>query len=452
MDERNRRSGNRRQRERRSAFIALGITVIFALILISAIMIFLKGNVQKSKTDKKVTRESKTEISTEIRAETEKETENLEKSNHTETFETDIKKETDEAVEKASIIPEIEKKTGVVTEINYADIYNSAIESISNDVSRMGGDSDWLQYALYDMNHDGILEFLIQKGTCNADMGYEIYTTDGSNCIYLGQALGQAQVIYTAPEKNGFYTYFGRQWVVTINEVTLENGKIRSDTYFSGEDENYENEYEVLQQQIKTRTLGEPMVWEASEIVDADITEEYIFPDSNTEYLSYEEVAGKSQEELLYGRNEIYARHGYIFQDEAIRAHFENTSWYTGVVPGEQFDASVFNEYENANLNLILEVENGNENPMLVHSYNFDGRYISGTGSDSPWMDITQNGDTVSYTWYSGDAIVDVGYDIPINEDGSVSTGSGAFWLEGDTELFYTNNGDGMTLTFWRVR
>ena len=40
---------------------------------------------------------------------------------------------------------------------------------------------------------------------------------------------------------------------------------------------------------------------------------EYIFPDSSTRYLSEEEVRSKDVSQLLIGRNEIFARYGYIF-------------------------------------------------------------------------------------------------------------------------------------------
>ena len=50
---------------------------------------------------------------------------------------------------------------------------------------------------------------------------------------------------------------------------------------------------------------------------------QYIFPDSNSRYLSEEEVRGVETDRLFIGRNEIFARHGYIFQDEGQigRAH-----------------------------------------------------------------------------------------------------------------------------------
>ncbi len=85
---------------------------------------------------------------------------------------------------------------------------------------------------------------------------------------------------------------------------------------------------------------------------------EYIFPDSSTRYLSEEEVRSKDASQLLIGRNEIFARYGYIFEMEELKTHFGGTSWYKGTVPGNQFDGdAVFNDFEKKNIELIKRVE-----------------------------------------------------------------------------------------------
>ncbi len=44
--------------------------------------------------------------------------------------------------------------------------------------------------------------------------------------------------------------------------------------------------------------------------------------------LTYEDIEGLSASELRIMRNEIYARHGYIFQDAMLRNHFSQKVWY----------------------------------------------------------------------------------------------------------------------------
>lgn len=53
------------------------------------------------------------------------------------------------------------------------------------------------------------------------------------------------------------------------------------------------------------------------------------YPEGSTRYLTYADIAGKSKWELSVMRNEIFARHGYIFRKNmAIRDHFMRQSWY----------------------------------------------------------------------------------------------------------------------------
>ena len=80
-----------------------------------------------------------------------------------------------------------------------------------------------------------------------------------------------------------------------------------------------------------------------------------ILPTSSTEYLTIEQIEPLTDEQLRLARNEIYARHGYTFQDEELRAYFEAKPWYEATVTDVQ-DTDL-NEYEIANRDLIKQVE-----------------------------------------------------------------------------------------------
>lgn len=84
---------------------------------------------------------------------------------------------------------------------------------------------------------------------------------------------------------------------------------------------------------------------------------EYIIPDSNSRYLSYQELQGYSSDELAYIRNEIYARRGYIFQKSKYNDYFNKKSWYHGYYTSDTFDEGVFNDYEKTNIDLIKSME-----------------------------------------------------------------------------------------------
>lgn len=89
---------------------------------------------------------------------------------------------------------------------------------------------------------------------------------------------------------------------------------------------------------------------------------EFIFYDSSVRYLSEAELVGLSDYELRIARNEIYARHGRIFNSVDLSDEFNSKSWYEETVPAERFDYAyaqkVFNEIEITNIDLIQAYEN----------------------------------------------------------------------------------------------
>lgn len=53
------------------------------------------------------------------------------------------------------------------------------------------------------------------------------------------------------------------------------------------------------------------------------------YPEGSLRYLNYYDISGRTKWELSVMRNEIYARHGYIFtSNQNIKQHFESKSWY----------------------------------------------------------------------------------------------------------------------------
>lgn len=87
-------------------------------------------------------------------------------------------------------------------------------------------------------------------------------------------------------------------------------------------------------------------------------SEDYVFPNSNTQLLTEADLQGKTAEQLRIGRNEIYARHGRKFNDEALQNYFNSKSWYSGTVEADAFDEGVLNEIEKKNADFITSHEN----------------------------------------------------------------------------------------------
>lgn len=87
--------------------------------------------------------------------------------------------------------------------------------------------------------------------------------------------------------------------------------------------------------------------------------EDYILPDSDSRYLTNDDLIGLDQDILRLARNEIYARHGRLFQTEDLNNYFSSKPWYYGYLSEEEFDDSVLNNYEKANLDTIKNAESG---------------------------------------------------------------------------------------------
>jgi len=80
---------------------------------------------------------------------------------------------------------------------------------------------------------------------------------------------------------------------------------------------------------------------------------EYILPASDQSVMSEGDVANLTKGQLRLARNEIYARHGYVFKSQDLQTYFSSKSWYQ---QEPDFDGSL-NEVEKENVNFIQERE-----------------------------------------------------------------------------------------------
>ncbi len=79
--------------------------------------------------------------------------------------------------------------------------------------------------------------------------------------------------------------------------------------------------------------------------------------ETDQRYLSRDELADEPPLVIHLAKNEIYARHGYIFQNEDLYNYFMGCIWYTPTTAPADFDDGVFNEYEKANLELLSSMD-----------------------------------------------------------------------------------------------
>ena len=76
--------------------------------------------------------------------------------------------------------------------------------------------------------------------------------------------------------------------------------------------------------------------------------------ESGTRKVSADELSSWSSEDLAKLRNEIFARHGRIFKTQKWIDYFATKTWY---VPRYDNVDSMLNDYEWANLDVILKLE-----------------------------------------------------------------------------------------------
>lgn len=83
------------------------------------------------------------------------------------------------------------------------------------------------------------------------------------------------------------------------------------------------------------------------------------------DHLSYTTVTKYTLEDLSildsYGlkitRNEIFARHGRMFNDQELQEYFKRQQWYVPQIAANDFDTPCLNEVEKYNVNLISVYE-----------------------------------------------------------------------------------------------
>lgn len=147
---------------------------------------------------------------------------------------------------------------------------------------------------------------------------------------------GTATTLYELDE-DGFCTEIG-SCAVTSKGYFVENSVVTEADY-----NKYIRKYEVIDQRLGTRVNVS--------------TADYVLPDSSTRYLTKADLEGLTKDECRIARNEIYARYGRKFNDEALQAYFNAKSWYKPTMEADAFKEDMLNKYEVANRDLIVEYE-----------------------------------------------------------------------------------------------
>ncbi|OUN30521.1 sigma-70 family RNA polymerase sigma factor [Massilimicrobiota sp. An80] len=167
-----------------------------------------------------------------------------------------------------------------------------------------------------------------------------------SSCGFLEQIISKIKEI--TPQKKLISKAIARKAIITCCSLTAVTGGVIA--YKN----NQKNKIQTTQPTIN-ENLEQNVTSNDNQI------NEYIFPNSDKEYLTSEDIESISESMLPFARNEIFARHGRKFADEKYANYFESKNWYKGTIEPEEFDKSYMqnlNEYEKYNINFIQQTEN----------------------------------------------------------------------------------------------
>lgn len=134
-----------------------------------------------------------------------------------------------------------------------------------------------------------------------------------------------------------------------------EEERIKEQVREEVERQNAKNDNKDVNINITEDSKPDPVIIVQEKPQPVYYSSDFIFPQSSTEYLSQSQVSSLSDYQLGIARNEIYARHGYIFKLDRFKSYFESQSWY---VPRYSDASSIsLNEIETYNVALIKAEE-----------------------------------------------------------------------------------------------
>lgn len=183
---------------------------------------------------------------------------------------------------------------------------------------------------------------------------------------------------------------------------------------------NKESEVYVIPSTPNNDTINEATPTEQSESTEhtkpsetkQSISQSYIFPNSSKQLLTQADLFLYDSFTLKLAKNEIFARKGYIFKNEALKNYFNNMPWYE---PNENIKGTFdeLNDIEKQNVSLI-EKYSVNE---LNTSYYGDFKYKESTIKKS--MSIEENPYNLSYeeVYYNGKLYYKESVKIDLNYD-----------------------------------
>lgn len=164
---------------------------------------------------------------------------------------------------------------------------------------------------------------------------------------------------------------------------------------------------------------------------------DYIFPQSSSAYLGEADLAGLNADQVQMAINEIYARHHRRFVIQSIQDYFDSKSWYDGYIEADDFDVSVMNQYEGANIDLMVKCLNNKtasgQNITILESATKDA-YGMIIESGSGYFRVRMEDGSVVQFWYDASKLDSMGLTSDMIQVGAITS------LIYDTETYEALN------------
>lgn len=126
-----------------------------------------------------------------------------------------------------------------------------------------------------------------------------------------------------------------------------------TDVPVTSDDENVMNEYIAMVNQVPQIETG---IQIEAEGVHFDASQ-YQIPISSIKAIEQRDLVNMTDNQLWIARNEIYARHGKMFDNDYLQSYFNSCSWYSPIVGKNEITDEELSETERSNLEQIVAME-----------------------------------------------------------------------------------------------
>ena len=204
----------------------------------------------------------------------------------------------------------------------------------------------------YDKDKKGLYLSRIASGYVS---GCEVYKLKDNNLVSIGSVDSSDPCEVLDSDNDGIYE-------VKTSTLDDPNGDYshadapRIQGYYKFKDDGASNPLMVKEEKIKGGATLDSSDSAQATTTEATANNEFIFDTSDKSYLTDAQVSPLSITDLALARNEIFARHGFVFKTPIYSDYFYRKSWYS---PDSSYDGgeSVLNKYEKANYIFIQKYE-----------------------------------------------------------------------------------------------